>query len=196
MQQRLFLIRHGETPFNKAKRYCGITDVSLTRKGVQQVKRLSDKLRHIKINLVYTSPLRRTCQTAQLIFDSKISLRLASALKELNFGKWEGLTLKEIIARYPAMAKRWLNQPLKTKAPQGESIAYLRTRVMRFVRQLVKTQEGYQNIALVTHSGPIRVIISEMLGLGPMGYWYINPSLGSVSTLYFKDSNLIEYSIV
>lgn len=196
MQQRLFLIRHGETLFNRAKRYCGITDATLTSKGTKQAKVLRGKFRRIRIDAIYTSPLRRTCQTARLAFGSKMPLQPVSALKELNFGKWEGLTLKQIINKYPTRANHWLKQPFKTKIPQGESISYLKNRVMGFIRQLITNQKHYRNIALVTHSGPIRVIISEILGLGPRGYWHINPRLASVTKLYFKDNNLVEYSIL
>lgn len=196
MQQRLFLIRHGETPFNRAKRYCGITDVTLTDKGTKQAKVLRGKFQRIRIDAIYTSPLRRTCQTAQMAFGSKMTLQPVSALKELNFGKWEGLTLKQIINKYPTRAKHWLKQPFKTKIPQGESISYLKNRVMDFIRQLITNQKHYRNIALVTHSGPIRVIISEILGLGSMGYWHVNPTLASATKLCFKDNNLVEYSIL
>ncbi len=196
MQQRLFLIRHGETPFNRAKRYCGITDVTLTSKGTKQAQGLRGKFRRIRIDAIYTSPLRRTCQTARLAFGSKMPLQPVSALKELNFGKWEGLTLKQIINKYPTRANYWLKQPFKTKIPQGESISYLKNRVMGFIHQLVTNQKHYRNIALVTHSGPIRVIISEILGLGFMGYWHVNPQLASACVLSFNEHSLIEYSVL
>jgi broad specificity phosphatase PhoE len=195
MYQKISLIRHGQTPLNKAKRYCGSSDPYLTSEGIQMITKLKKYFRHYQKSNIYVSPLKRAVQTAQLIFGKQKQLVLVPDMQELDFGRWEGLTLKEIIRQYPKEARSWFNEPMKMRMPGGESIGQLKHRVMKFFDGLLVHAQQYRNIVLVTHSGPIRVIMSELFRLGPKGYWLVNPTQGSFSELVFKNGQLTEYQL-
>jgi broad specificity phosphatase PhoE len=116
---KLILIRHGETDYTSQKKYCGVSNPPLNDKGKQQARALGKRLKNFKIDKVYSSDLKRTCQTAEIIFNKK-TIEKSSDFQELNFGVLEGLCYKEIMKKYPDSYQKWLNNPLKNAIPEGE----------------------------------------------------------------------------
>lgn len=181
---RLLLIRHGEIDFNRQARYCGITDAPLNKNGIAQAKHLRSFFGKEKIDAVYCSPLMRARQTARILFGSKRRIIIKPSIQEIDFGKMECLSVKDAREKYPDFYRRWLKNLNTAKAPGGESVAQCRRRIWEFINSLLKNKRNNnKTIALVTHGGPIKIWISDILKLGKNGFWLFHPEPASVTTV-------------
>ncbi len=164
---RLILIRHGETDWNVEGRYQGQADPPLNPKGIEQARRLAQILKDKGIDVIYSSPLKRAWQTAQIIaqvIDAPVYPE--PRLMEINQGEWEGLHVTEIQARYPEIFQQWEKDPWHTHIPGGETLTQVQKRVYAAVDEILSKHPG-QTIALVTHRTPIALLKVRYQGLDP-----------------------------
>lgn len=180
---KLLLVRHGNTKLNSAERLWGQTDVELSADGMRQAQRLCDRLAAQKINAIYTSNLQRASVTAEIIASShQVDIVTCPELREINFGKIEGLTFKEVSQLYPEVTRLWSKWSLALKYPGGESVTELNNRVSKFLERLEKhTPE--ETILIVAHSAPLRLLICHLMGIGIEHWRQIRLDLASVSIL-------------
>lgn len=180
---RLLLVRHGDTELNSAERFWGQTDVELSATGIKQAEKLRDRLAAQKIDVIYTSNLRRASVTAEIIASShQLDIITCAELREINFGELEGLTFKEISQLYPELTKSWSNRSLTLKFPGGESADELNNRVSKFLRRLKKhTLE--ETILIVAHSGTLRLLVCNLLRIELRHRRQIRLDLASLSIL-------------
>lgn len=167
-----------------AKRYCGISDPPLNHKGIEQAKRLAVRLKGIRIDKVYSSALARAYDTAALIFKNK-TIKKSADLREMDFGIFEALAHEDIIKKRPSLYKSWIGNPLGVKIPGGEKPTQFRSRVRRYF-SFILSMHPDETIAVVTHGGPIRVILCDALGYDIKMFLQIEQSVGAL--------NIIEYS--
>ena len=188
---RIYLIRHGETTWNEAGRYQGHRDVELSPRGLKQAILLRERLQRENIKAVYASDLRRARETANIIAQAHgLMVKELPSLRELNFGLWEGLTYQEIASQYPEEWKKWLADPGNIRVPGGESYLELQERVYGTLQKIVAQHPG-ENLAIVAHGGPLRVIICQVLGLGLGGLWRFRIDNGSISVLDYYEGQYI-----
>ncbi len=168
---RIYLIRHGETQWNKSLRYQGHKDVPLSDKGLEQAKKVGLRLAGEKIDAVYSSDLSRAVETAKAIAGHHgLEVSTFQELRETNFGCWEGMTYPEIVAAYEQIMNDWRVKPLETKIPDGECLQEVVDRTNKMFWQLVEQHQG-QNIVIVAHGGTNRAIIAGILGMNFNDYW-------------------------
>lgn len=180
---RLLLVRHGITEFNSARRFAGYSDVELSAAGYSQVERLRDRLANEKIDAVYSSDLRRALVTAEVISSKrKVDIVTCSELREMNYGNAEGLTFEEISRLYPEVAELITNFNLRLKFPGGESFVGFIERTSKFLDRL-KRHTPEQTILIVSHSGPLRVLVCRLLGIDLGHWWQIRCDNASLSIL-------------
>ena len=161
----LVLVRHGQTDWNLEGRYQGRTDVALNAVGREQAERLAAELATSKIGAVYSSTLRRSLETAVAIARvHSLEVRPDPRLVEIDQGEWEGVLSTRIAERYPALYRRWCEDPRTARPPGGESIADVHDRVIPAVEEIVGRHPG-ETICLVTHKTAIVVIRTHYLGL-------------------------------
>lgn len=178
----LFLIRHGETDYNKEGKYCGFTDITLNGKGILQVFELQKKIKDISPDIIFSSSHKRALQTAEILFPQK-KIELADELKELNFGLWEGLNYQEIQQEYEELYNIWLSDFYKYTPPKGERMEDFEKRTIDFLNEVICNYNG-KKIVFVTHGGTIKVLIRYLLNKNSQDFWDIDVSLASIS--YFK----------
>lgn len=182
---RLLLVRHGVTEFNSARRFAGHSDVEMSAAGCRQVERLRDRLVDNKIDAVYSSDLRRASVTAEVIsFGHKVDIVACPELREVNCGNVEGLTFEEISRLYPDVAESLINFSLRLRFPGGEGFEEFIARTSKFLDKL-KRHTPSQTILIVSHSGPLRVLICHLLGMDLKHWRQIsldNASLSIVET--------------
>ncbi|MFC1929993.1 alpha-ribazole phosphatase [Chloroflexota bacterium] len=180
---RLLLVRHGNTKLNSAERFWGQTDVELGDEGIRQAEQLRDRLATEKIDAVYASNLRRTMKTAEIIVSRhKVDITTCAELREIDFGKVEGLTFAEISQLYPDLAKSLAAWKLQTRFPDGESREEFSDRVHQFLPRLEKhTPE--ETVMIVAHSGTMRMLICYLMGLEIWHWRQFRISLGSLSII-------------
>lgn len=180
---RLLLVRHGDTELNSAERYWGITDVPLSAAGLRQAERLGERLAVERIAAVYSSDLRRAVSTARTIASRhKLEVLTCPELREVNFGELEGLTFAQISQRYPEVARLWQQQSPKLRYPGGESLDELNRRVNSFVGRLRKHCDG-ETILIVAHSGVLRTLLCQLLGVELQHRWQIRLDFTSLTVI-------------
>lgn len=162
---RLFLIRHGETLANREFRYIGMRDDALSEKGERQAEQLAAALAPLPIAAVYSSPLQRAYVTAcALAAPHRLPVQSSPELRECSFGEWEGLSHAEVLARGAEevqLLRSW-ERDATVAPPGGESFAAMQQRVSAFVEQLAIQHAG-EALALVSHVGPIKVLLAAAL---------------------------------
>jgi len=164
---RLILIRHGETEWNVEGRYQGQADPPLNQRGLAQAHQLAQKLRGVGLDVLYSSPLRRALQTAQILAEAlEVSLHTEPRLMEIHQGEWQTLLYTEIAARYPELFDRWQTEPWTVTLPGGENIAQVQERVYAAVDEILSRHEG-QCIGMVAHRLPITLLKIRYQGLDP-----------------------------
>ncbi len=152
---RLVIIRHGETEWNIEGRYQGQADPPLNQRGIAQAQELAEKLVGKGIDLLYSSPLKRAFQTAQILAHRlAIPLYTEPRLMEINLGEWQTCLRSEIEQRYPTLFHLWQTQPWSVSLPGGERLLQVQRRVYAAIDEILK-QHPRQTIGVVTHRIPI-----------------------------------------
>ncbi|MFQ5996727.1 MAG: histidine phosphatase family protein, partial [Dehalococcoidales bacterium] len=146
-----------------------------------QAEQLRDRLANEKIDVIYTSRLRRASATAEIIASRhQLSVIICPELLEINFGKAEGLTFKEIEQLYPELVKAWPTRDLTFRYPGGESLGDLNNRVIKFLERLEK-HAPEETILVVAHSGILRLLICHLLKIEPLHSRKLRTVLASLS---------------
>jgi alpha-ribazole phosphatase len=162
---KLYLVRHGRTKLHKDDRFWGKTDVDLSDIGIRQAEQLRDRLAKEKLQAVYASKLSRAQATAEImVADRKLAITTREELDECNFGYVEGLTFEEISLKYPELSRELSVPGMDTRFPGGESFEELDRRVLAFIDKL-KRNNPRDNILIVSHGGPIRLMICHLMGI-------------------------------
>lgn len=160
----IYLIRHGETDWNKQGKIQGYIDIPLNQQGRLQAKILASKLKEISIDRIYTSDLLRASQTAEIINKSmKSHLISEERLRERNYGEWQKLSWSEVHSQNPDLKEEWKTNPVHSKPPKGESLQDLYERVNNFLSEILKTEMN--NILIVAHNSPLKILISIAQGI-------------------------------
>ena len=119
----IYLIRHGETLWNKKGRHQGIADVELSEKGILQADKIEDYFRDIKLDAV----------------SHDLPLIIEETLHELDFGEWEGKNFKEIEKCWPGSMEKMFTQTETFKFPNGESFEECRKRAAACIKKLISS---------------------------------------------------------
>src|SRR6202022_1141656 len=167
---RVFMVRHGATVLSAEDRFAGATDVVLSDEGREQTRRLADRLSHEKITAVYASPLGRTVETAQILAAPHgLEVQTRDGFREINHGRWEQMTRREVEKRFPEEAAEWEKDPYTFAPLGGESGLAVTARALPALIELVREYPG-KNILIVSHKATIRLLLSSLLGFDPRGY--------------------------
>ncbi len=181
--RRLILIRHGKTEWSEEGRYLGTADVSLNERGIKQADAIAQALSKEELEIIYSSTLSRASVTAKIIARKhKVPHLKDSRLNELSFGDWEGLTFSEITKKLPNGWKGWQKDLENFSPPKGESGGALKGRVLSFLNPLIEDL-GNQTIAIVSHLGPIKIMLLHALGVSLKPFWRIKLDHASLSVI-------------
>lgn len=156
---RLYLVRHGQTVWNQEKRFQGSLNSELTTLGVRQAELLSKRLEKIKIDVVYSSPMKRAIETAKIITNDGLDIKVDDAFAEMSFGNWEGRFYHEVNELEPDMFYALFNEPENYLPTTGESFIEVRTRVVGRILELLNNHSE-ETILIVAHGIVIKSIIS------------------------------------
>ena len=163
MPTTIVLARHGETDWNRDGRFQGQADPPLNEHGREQARQLGDQLAGQRFAALYTSPLRRAHETAEIVAGRLgLAVEPVHDLQEIDVGSWSGLTRDEVASRFPAAYQRWL--AFVAGWDDGESYDDLAQRVVPAVLRLANRHPG-DRLLVVTHGGPIRVLQAHAEGL-------------------------------
>jgi len=180
---RLYLIRHGETKWNREGRYQGWADIELSEEGHEQASLLAKRFDYLNLDAIYSSPLKRAVATAEPIAQKKgLEVILDEHFKEINFGEWEGHTVAELTQMYGQPYLDFFKDPFQNTMPGEGSFGHVAKRAMAGFAKIMKQHEG-QRVAIVSHGGLLRVLLVALLGLDNNMYrsmWLTNTSITMV----------------
>ena len=159
--RRIVLLRHGETVGQSSLRFHGSNDVELSDEGRHHVREAARLLRTEVFDLAVTSPLRRAWEAAHIVTGGA-ALRIEADFREIDFGRWEGLTMEEIEATDPALHREWMERLESFEFPAGESRSGFDERVQSGLERL--RGSGASSALVVSHKGPICSIAKHLLG--------------------------------
>jgi len=188
MTTRVFLVRHGSTVLSAEDRFAGATDVELSAEGRAQVERLARRLADTQPAAVYCSPLKRTVETASILArPHNLPPIPRDGLREIDHGRWEGLTRGEVEARFADEYEAWEADPFTFAPEGGESGASVMARALPVIREFVLAHKG-KNVLVVSHKATIRLLISSLLGFDARGYRdRLDQSPACLNVIDFKD---------
>jgi len=188
---RLLLVRHGDTAANSRERFWGSTDVPLSADGLRQAEALRKRLAAEKIDACYASTLQRARVTAETIINGRnLNVTASPEMREVDFGKLEGLNFQEISAQFPDVYKVWMSRDPDIRYPDGESLAALDARVGQFRSGLSRHGEA-ETVLVVAHAATLRLLICQFLGMGRAGFWQFRLELASLSIISTYDTGAI-----
>jgi alpha-ribazole phosphatase len=187
MITRLWLIRHG-APAEEARGRCyGTWDIGLSATGRAQMERVREYLQAEPLAAIYSSPLRRALESAEILATGRqIPRESAANLSEIDFGEFEGMTYHEIAARYPELYRSWMKTPTEVRFPGGECFGDLRSRSLAAIQSIQTRHEGH-TAAVVTHGGVIRAIIAWALQMPDSCVFRLAQDYGAINRLSITD---------
>ena len=173
----ILLARHGETDWNREGRFQGHADPPLNRTGLDQAVELSVALMAAELAAIYSSPLRRALETAEVIAASRrLEPVTVDGLREVDVGSWSGLTRAEIEQRFPEQYLRWLDYGQGWE--DGETYEEMGKRAVAALLELAAAHEG-ERVLAVTHGGPIRAAFAFAAGTSHAEARRTGPQVGN-----------------
>jgi len=188
MATRLLLVRHGATARTAENRFSGAVGVDLSEEGRAQAERLAARLAGEPVAAVYASSLARAVETAEILARPHgLAVAPRAGLREIDHGRWEGLTRAEVEARFGAEYAAWEADPFTFAPEGGETGLSVLARALPVVREIVASHPD-ELVAVVSHKATLRLVLSSVLGFDPRGYRdRLDQSPACLNVLEFKD---------
>ena len=186
----LILARHGETAWNVDKVFRGRADIGLDETGIEQAELLGKYLSDWDLVAIYSSPLKRALDTANIIaHHAKVAVHTAGGLVDIDYGKWQSLPEQEVMRLYPDVLNEWHNSPHKVRMPGGESLDDVRKRAVEVVDGILSRHKG--NVLLVSHRVVLKVLICYLLLLDNSHFWNISQDLCGITTFNYVNGRFV-----
>lgn len=188
---RVILVRHGETDWNQEGRVQGSgSDRELTETGKQQAESIGLKLRQERIQAIYSSPLRRALDTAQVIArHHQVEVQIEPSLNEIYAGELEGIPIKKLGSYLSELVAREQGDESVSKLYGGERLAAVQQRAWSIIQRLAdKHSDGA--IVVVSHYFVILSIICSVLNMPPSEMGRLKLDVGSISTIVFSERGI------
>ncbi len=189
----IYLLRHGETEGPK-RVYKGHINVPLSKNGIMQVEKVAQKFKEFikkydfHNSIILSSPLDRALKTAEILSKKlKINIETLELLKERSFGKWEGLSVDQIISSYPEEFERWRQNPVLFSPPDGESTLEVSKRAKKAIEEILKRYKDCQ-IIITAHGGINRVILCNLLDIPLENIFRIEQDFSCVNIIEFYEN--------
>ncbi len=191
MMTSIYLVRHGQTAWNKEEIFRGRTDVSLDETGLKQAELAGGYFKGIEIHRIYSSPLSRAWQTAQKIAQfQNLKVEPLEGIVDMSFGNWEGHPHEEIREMDSKTYRQWVELPHQVRLPGGESLDDVRARAMSALEEVIqKCLE--KTLVLVSHRVVCKVLICAILGLDNSHFWQIAQDTTAINLIQHKNGKYI-----
>lgn len=186
----IILARHGETEWNVKDIFRGLADIALSNNGLKQAEKLARYLSSQKIEAVYSSPLQRARQTAELIArHHRLDVLVTPGLIDVNYGEWQGLLATQVQEKYPELYTLWSNQPQRVRIPGGDRLSQVRRRSRAVVAEVINKYSG--TVVLVSHRAVNQVLICALLGLSTSHFWNVKLDVAGTTTFTYENDRFV-----
>jgi len=154
LSTRIFLVRHGETEWNRIRRFQGRSDIPLSREGKEQADSLALVLKDESLTAIYSSPLVRAVETARIIktFHPSTPLLEEPGLVEMDLGEFDGMEAPHWAERYPDFLKAWWENPADLRMPGGENLKEVQTRAMEALDRISQSHPVESTLLICGHN--------------------------------------------
>ena len=183
--ERLLLIRHGETAWNRDQRPQGVADVPLSDLGRRQAEALGQALAGEPLTAVYASDLSRAVETAAAVAAPHgLSAQTDSRLREMNQGIFEGEPIQRVRESYGEWLKTWLDDPAQVRMPGGETLHEVQTRAWAAIED-IRAAQPTGRVAVVAHNFTNLMILCRVLSLDLVHFRRLRVNVASISIVEF-----------
>ncbi len=187
MAAKVYVVRHGQTAWNLEEVFRGRMDIPLDETGKKEVHLAGEAIKDDALHAIYSSPLSRSMETAENIAKfQNVEVTPLDAIIDISYGEWEGVGRVEVQKKYPDLYDLWLKAPHKVTFPNGESLEAVRVRTMGAIENLLEKHPN-ENIALVAHRVPNKVICCSLIGIDNSNFWRIQQDTASTNLFKYKD---------
>ncbi len=187
----IYLVRHGETEWNQEKIFRGRKDIPLSAKGRSEAQALAEALSPEPIKFIYSSPLKRALETARPLAEKfGMSVNILEGLIDLDFGDWEGRSVKEVEEKDPELFKVWFEHPEKVSFPRGESLKLAKERGMQALMKAAEENAGKTGV-VVSHRVICKLLVLAAIGAGEAQFWRVQQDLACYNLLEWTGANWI-----
>ena len=189
---RAILIRHGETEWNRVERFRGQADLPLNARGRRQAEALGLRLASYQPAAVYSSPLRRAVETAQIMTHGlSLPVQPLEGLRDIDYGSWQGLSPKQAAQRFPDLWRLWQESPERLRFPGGETLDEVRLRAYAALQEALVQHPGQATIAVVSHRVVCKLLLSTVLGLDSASFEQIGQDVAALNMVETRGENLV-----
>jgi broad specificity phosphatase PhoE len=187
----ILIVRHGETDYNKMKRVQGRLQVPLNENGKTQALQVAECLRQYKITHIYCSGLVRARETADIINQSfSLPIITDNRLIERNWGIWQNRDVNEILKQETEL-KFWNEENLDLNPHLGETTRDLMARSADFLNSLIQHHTASDVILVVTHGGPMKMMVGIIKGLRDEDYLHRQMKNGQILKVKYESSGFL-----
>jgi probable phosphoglycerate mutase len=164
---RIYIVRHGETEWNRVRRFQGRIDLPLNQEGRKQVRALAVALKNKPLMAIYTSPLIRASETACLIkvFHPSVPIFEEKGFIEMDLGEYDGMKVQDWAEQYPDIQKVWNENPALVKMPGGESLKEVQDRAKKTLERIIRIHSPDDTILISSHNFVNLTILCDLLKL-------------------------------
>lgn len=187
---KVFLVRHGETDWNVQRRYQGGTDTVLNANGQAQAEKLQPVFAGQHFDRIYSSDLKRVMQTARFAGFDETDIIQEARMREMTFGKFEGLTHVEIVEQYPDDFQLW-SDDRENNTHGGEKMSEVIARIRDFYEHLRDDFQDGERILCFAHGGSIAIFLTLALGVAPHQWWQFRVENTSITAVNLYDTGTL-----
>lgn len=193
----LYIVRHGETDWNKMGKYQGITDIPLNENGLNQAKACGNALKDVTFDRILSSDLSRALVTAETIRgDRTTPITVDKRLRELNFGDWEAMLFSDIEARWPGLIDEMYLRPHLVKVPNGESFKDLQDRAWAGLEEFLNANDEEETLLIVCHGGTIRTLLCKLLDISISHCWNFSQGNTAINRIFYNGMGEYDHNIL
>ena len=185
----IIFLRHAQAENNTKRILAGRTDgVPLTKEGLEQAERIAKYLKPLNISAIYSSPIERAKHTAEIVAKhNSLNYELDSRLTELDMGKFTCKPYEEIFAKYGNVFLKYYENAPAIAEHEIETFPQVKKRILDMVNYVVKKHKN-ENVLLVTHMDPIKIMLSEIMYLTPQALFEL--IITNCSLTIIKENNM------
>lgn len=191
---KIYLTRHGQTEWNVIGRLQGWGNSNLTEEGVERAKGLSKRLKDVDFDYIYSSTQQRALDTANIIKgDRDIEIKALDDLREIGFGSWEGMDIRDIQKIYADEYDTYLNRPHLYEPIDGEPLLDVYKRVKTAFDKILSTKA--ENILVVSHGVTIKILTSIIKGIPLEELYQIPVQVGTALNICEYDGEKLRFIV-
>jgi broad specificity phosphatase PhoE len=187
----VYLVRHGQTAWNREEIFRGRTDIPLDETGLRQAELAGEYFKGMEIHAIYSSPLARAWQTAEKIAVlHSVEVRPLEGIIDMSFGNWEGHPHQEIKEKDSERYRLWREEPHRVKLPGGESLEEVRIRSMAALEGVIRNHPG-KTLILISHRVVNKVLLCGILGIDNSHFWQIGQDTTAINLIQHRNGRFV-----